>query len=114
MLSRRKQPQQEEREMKIANIETLCRAEPGTVFEAKVKGVLKHVLFEDWTKSMSEVVVVVVECPYGESGNYDLVRKEEVVLPTRNILKVAYNSLALFRQDAMAKDAAAAFDKMNY
>ena len=87
-------------------------AASNAIFAAKVGGEVKFVKVKGVLTKHSEAVVV--ECPYGENGNYDVIEKEAILVLHRNMLRVAYSSPAEFRKEAIAKGAAAAFEKMNY
>ncbi len=82
------------------------------VFAAKVNGEVKLVNIKGVLTKHSEAVVL--ECEYGDNANYDVLEKEEISVLHRNVLRVAFDSPAIFRKDVMAKAAAAAFEKMNY
>jgi hypothetical protein len=94
------------------DIGAAIKANPKAVFAAKVNGEVKLVNIKSVLTKHSEAVVV--ECEYGTNANYDVLEKEKISVLHRNVLRVAFDSLAIFRKDAMAKGAAAAFDKMNY
>ena len=98
--------------MKVWDIGAAFDVSRNVIFAAKVGGEVKFVKVKGVLTKHSEAVVV--ECPYGENGNYDVIEKEAILVLHRNMLRVAYSSPAEFRKEAIAKGAAAAFEKMNY
>jgi len=97
--------------MKVMDIGAAVDVNRNVIFAAKIEGEVKFVKVKGVLTKHSEAVVV--ECPYGV-GDYDVIEKEKVSVLHRNMLRVAYASPKEFHKDAMAKGAAAAFDKMNY
>jgi hypothetical protein len=98
--------------MKVWDIGAAIDKNKKVVFAAKVNGEIKFVKVKSVLTKHS--VAVVLECEYGDNANYDVLEKEEISVLHRNVLRVAFDTTYAFRQDAMAKGAAAAFDKMNY